>query len=185
VSKINKSDKEALLEEMASVRRLKPDNRHPQPFLKPKARVSPESLATGPGEENTKIHKAGQSSFHIDEYGNPLSYVREGLPRKLLKKMGTRHCPVTDSFDLDGMNENTARKVLERFVAESIAHGMECVRVVHGKGLRSEGPPVLKLMSWKLLRSHPAVLALKPCVPSDGGNGAVLVLLRTNQGKNT
>lgn len=185
MSKINKSDENAFLEEMATVRRLKPDNRHRQPSSKPKVMVSPKSRNTGLDEETTNIPTCDQAGFHINESGDPLPFLREGLPRKLLKKMGTRHCPVTDSFDLHGMTENTARKALMSFLEETVAHGMACVRVVHGKGLRSEGPPVLKLMSWKLLRNHPAVLALKPCVPSDGGNGAVLVLLRTDREINT
>jgi DNA-nicking Smr family endonuclease len=99
----------------------------------------------------------------------------------LLRRIGSKQCPVADSFDLHGMIEKTAAKALSQFLADAVADGRACIRVVHGKGLRSEGPPILKLMTWKLLWQHPAVLALKPCATNDGGSGAVLVLLRTGR----
>lgn len=110
-----------------------------------------------------------------------LPLLRDGLPRKYLHQLGGRDCPVADSFDLHGMKENAAARALKRFLNESLQHDLVCIRVVHGKGLHSEGPPVLKLMSWQLLWQHPAVLALKPCTPADGGSGAVLVLLESNR----
>ncbi|HKX55602.1 MAG TPA: Smr/MutS family protein, partial [Xanthomonadales bacterium] len=102
---------------------------------------------------------------------------RDGLPRKAVRSLGGAHNPVADSFDLHGLTERQASKALLQFLADSLGEGLRCVRVVHGKGLRSQGRAVLKLMSWQLLWQHPAVLALKPCSAQDGGSGAVLVML--------
>jgi DNA-nicking Smr family endonuclease len=104
---------------------------------------------------------------------------RDGLPRKTLRLLGGAQYPVADSFDLHGLTEKQASKALSRFLADSLRDRLRCVRVVHGKGLRSPGPAVLRLMSWQLLWQHPAVLALKPCTPKDGGSGAVLVMLQS------
>ena len=52
-----------------------------------------------------------------------------------------------------------------------------CVRIVHGKGLRSEGAPVLKMLVDRVLRHCGDVLAFASAPPNQGGSGAVLVLL--------
>jgi DNA-nicking Smr family endonuclease len=60
-----------------------------------------------------------------------------------------------------------------------VRRGLGCIRVVHGKGLRSRTIPKLKLMTNRLLRRHPAVVAFASCRPADGGTGAVVVLLKS------
>ena len=55
---------------------------------------------------------------------------------------------------------------------------MRCVRIVHGKGLRSgHRGPVLKGVVSALLRNTGAVLAYVSARPVDGGTGALYVLL--------
>ena len=63
--------------------------------------------------------------------------------------------------------------------AESVNARIQCVRVVHGKGLRS-GPrgPVLKASVNRWLRQWDDVLAFVSAPARDGGTGAVYVLLR-------
>lgn len=163
---------------MHSVVPLKPDGRHRDTATKA-------ALAT-PNRQANETHAADYSESEalfrtrvVDAIDRELPLLREGYPRKYLRQLGSRECPVTDSFDLHGMKEHAAAKALARFLRESLQHNLSCVRVVHGKGLRSEGPAVLKLMSWQLLWQHPEVLALKHCRPADGGTGAVLVMLKT------
>jgi len=65
------------------------------------------------------------------------------------------------------------------FLAHSIRNGLRCVRIVHGKGLSSPNrEPVLKkkLSGWLAQRDE--VLAYCQAPPTEGGGGAVLVLLR-------
>jgi DNA-nicking Smr family endonuclease len=55
---------------------------------------------------------------------------------------------------------------------------VRCVRVVHGKGLRSPGrEPVLKRRIRKLLTRRDEVLAFVEPRAIHGGSGAVVVLL--------
>jgi DNA-nicking Smr family endonuclease len=57
---------------------------------------------------------------------------------------------------------------------------VRCVRVIHGKGLRSnERLPVLKNLVSHLLRQIPAVMAFVSARQNDGGTGATYVLLRS------
>ena len=56
--------------------------------------------------------------------------------------------------------------------------GRRCVRIVHGKGLRSPGrEPVLKRKVRKLLARRDDVLAFAEPRAAHGGGGAVVVLL--------
>jgi DNA-nicking Smr family endonuclease len=54
-----------------------------------------------------------------------------------------------------------------------------CVCIVHGRGLHSkENVSVLKTRVRQYLRRHPAVLGYADAPRTDGGSGAVYVLLR-------
>ncbi len=85
---------------------------------------------------------------------------------------------MADEIDLHGLTALQAREALRQFLAEAVQRGLGCVRVVHGKGLRS-GPrgPVLKHAVNTWLRKVDAVLAFVSAPRRDGGTGAVYVLL--------
>lgn len=86
--------------------------------------------------------------------------------------------PVSRQLDLHHMTTEVAHRALLEFVAEMHGGKPECVRIIHGKGLRSENGPRLKLMTRQVLREHDQVLAFTACKQADGGSGAVDVLLR-------
>ena len=110
------------------------------------------------------------------ETGEELLYLRPGYPQRLIRRLRRGHFSVADSIDLHQMSENVAREVLLQFLTDAVRRGYGCVRVVHGKGLRSRGLPKLKMMTNSVLRKHPAVIAFASCRPVDGGTGAVNVL---------
>ena len=111
------------------------------------------------------------------ETGEELLYLRPGYPQRLLRRLRGGHYSSADSIDLHQMSEKTARQVLLQFLEQATRQRFGCVRVVHGKGLRSRGQPKLKQMTNHVLRRHPAVLAFASCRPVEGGTGAVNVLL--------
>jgi DNA-nicking Smr family endonuclease len=89
---------------------------------------------------------------------------------------------VQSHLDLHGRTRVEARQEVEQFVVASRQRGLRCVLIVHGRGLNSRDQiPVLKqaLKVW-LARGRIArsVLAFCTARPSDGGAGAVYVLLR-------
>ena len=111
--------------------------------------------------------------------GEELVYVRAGVPVQVLKQLRRGHWVVQDDLDLHGMTSSEARIATGVFLAECVQHGVRCVRIVHGKGLRSPNrQPVLKrkLGHWLVVRDE--VLAFCEARPVDGGSGAVVVLLR-------
>ena len=63
-------------------------------------------------------------------------------------------------------------------MGSSRAGGHACVRIIHGKGLRTvDGGSVLKALVDRLLRQRADVLAFASAPEAMGGTGAVLVLL--------
>lgn len=112
------------------------------------------------------------------ESGEELSFVRDGYAPRLLRRLRRGHYAVHGHLDLHHMTRDTAKTALLEFISVATREGLGCVRVVHGKGLRSQGRPVLKQMTNQLLRHHKGVVAFTSCRPIDGGTGAVVVLLR-------
>jgi len=74
----------------------------------------------------------------------------------------------------------TGQSALLTFISDACSRSLESVRIIHGKGLRSENGPRLKIMTRQVLRDHPRVLAFTSCKPADGGDGAVNVLLKSS-----
>jgi len=80
---------------------------------------------------------------------------------------------------LHGLNRDQARTQLAHFLAECLHEGRRCIRVIHGKGLGS--PQKLSILrqlvrGWLMQRSE--ILAYCQAKPHDGGEGALIVLLR-------
>lgn len=148
-----------------SDQRPQPPPPEPRQFLADEARVM-EELLDEPGGP-----LAG-------EIGGGLSFLRDGHDPRLLRRLRRGQFAVQDEIDLHHMRQRDARRVLRAFLAEAAHQGHRCVRIVHGKGLRSPEGPVLKAMVDGFLRQHGHVLAFASARPQEGGTGATLVLLR-------
>jgi len=111
------------------------------------------------------------------ETGEELLYLRPGYQPRMLKRLRRGYFSVSDTIDLHHMSVETARGVLLEFISQALDRNMGCVRVIHGKGLRSRALPRLKIMTNRTLRRHPRIIAFASCRPVDGGTGAVNVLL--------
>lgn len=114
------------------------------------------------------------------ETGQEPSYLRAGLGRDVLRKLRRGHWVVQDTLDLHGLNREEARLSLAQFLGACLKRGLRCVRIVHGKGLRSPGKePVLKGKVQLWLARREEVLAFCEAPANQGGSGAMLVLLRS------
>jgi len=113
------------------------------------------------------------------EVGEELGYLRDSYPPKLLRQLKRGQFSVQDDLDLHQMNAAAAQASIVAFLAEARQHGLRCVRIVHGKGLRSKATgPVLKGLTDRLLRRRDDVIAFASARPALGGTGAVVVLLK-------
>ena len=112
------------------------------------------------------------------ETGEELVYLRPGLPYSLLRRLRRGQFSVGPQLDLHGLTVDEARAALGAFLHEVQRGGRRCVRIVHGKGLRSgDSGPVLKALVDRMLRLRSDVLAFASAPAPEGGSGAVLVLL--------
>src|SRR6056297_4009741 len=116
---------------------------------------------------------------HELESGEELLWLRPGLQKRVLTRLRRGYWSVQEEIDLHQMNADAATRSIRIFLDETLASGKRCVKIIHGKGLRS-GPagPRLKTITARVLSRHPSVLAFGSAPPTDGGTGAVYVLLR-------
>jgi len=111
-----------------------------------------------------------------------LSYRREGIGPEVVRKLRRGVWAIQAQLDLHGLRRDEARERLNRFVHDAKRAGLRCVRVIHGKGNGSPGrEPVLKRKVQTWLVQKKEVIAFTQARASDGGNGALLVLLAPSQ----
>ncbi|MEF2229514.1 MAG: Smr/MutS family protein [Pseudodesulfovibrio sp.] len=124
---------------------------------------------------------------YTDEY--MYGYVR-GLDIKTFQQLKKGSLSVAAHIDLHGMTSAQARDNLLFFIHESYLQNHRCVLVVTGRGMNSPGgQSVLRRETETWLTRDPlkrVVLAFCTAQPTDGGAGALYVLLRKqkkNEGK--
>lgn len=155
------SDANAFAREMADVAPLAPDPRGRRPALR---RVNAPRVHTPPAGHQQESDEA---------------FTAHGIDRREIRKLTRGEYFVDNRHDLHGMTADDACASVKRFLENSRRKQHRCICVIHGRGLHSEGNvPVLKMRVRECLRSHPSVLAYADAPRSDGGAGAVYVLLR-------
>ena len=109
-----------------------------------------------------------------------LEGIAPGIDRAHLKRLRRGEVPVDREVDLHGLEQPAARKAVREALVATKAEGGRCVRVIHGRGLHSEGGDAVlrgRLPGW--LSEEPlasAVMAFATGQRERGG--ATYVLLR-------
>jgi DNA-nicking Smr family endonuclease len=115
------------------------------------------------------------------ETGEELLFARPGIQHAVLRRLRRGQYKIEAQLDLHGQTVAQARESVARFLQESRGAGWRCVRIIHGKGRGSHGKlPVLKGKVNVWLRRRDEILAFCPAQPTDGGHGAIYVLLKKN-----
>ncbi len=111
--------------------------------------------------------------------GDMLSYYLPGLQNRIMRKLRSGQYRIASELDLHGLNARDAKQQLLKFLHDAHPGQGECVRIIHGKGNRSNHKgPVIKTKINHWLRQHERILAFHSARPVDGGTGAIYVLLR-------
>ncbi len=128
---------------------------------------------------------SGQGAFSLTETDEYVEGARLGLDPRLVTQLRHGEFSIQAHLDLHGMTQPDAREALTAFIVQSVRQGRRAVLIVHGRGLRSPGgQAVLKHATAQWLSHGVAggyVLAFATARPSDGGAGAVYVLLRRDR----
>jgi DNA-nicking Smr family endonuclease len=119
--------------------------------------------------------------FTVTREGERVSGLAAGVDRRHLKRLRDGEPEPDRDLDLHGLAAREAREDVTFELRDAYAEGDRCVRIVHGRGLRSPGGAVLKEAVLEWLQEPPLaaiVLAFASAPPAWGGAGALLVLLR-------
>ncbi len=152
-----------------------------QPRIPPRrSRPAPVPAQTKRDERAVLLALETGSDDPLDcETGDEIAWLRAGVQRAVLRKLRRGDFSVTCELDLHGHTVASARTVLAAFLHQARRENHRCIRIIHGKGLRSPGKtPVLKNKVYGWLRRRDEVLAIATARPQDGGSGAVYVILK-------
>jgi DNA-nicking Smr family endonuclease len=169
------TDDAALFREaVKGVRPLQGRGRHPPERAPP----SPRPLQF---EADEQAALAEMRDGPLPDVGEELEFRGEGIQDAVFRRLRRGTYRMDAELDLHGMRADEAKLAIVRFLAECRDRGARCVRIVHGKGLRSKGEgPVLKQRLDGWLRRRRDVLAFCSARREHGGTGAVYVLLRAS-----
>ena len=168
---------------LGGVQRLPASDRYVPPTV-PKSAAptkAPARKLTQAEDDALVLQESLSDLFEVDHYleDDPaLNYTAPGVGPDVMKKMRKGHWPIQDELDLHGMNRDQARDALGAFLTRAQQRNHRCVCVIHGRGFGSRGQePVLKSMvhSWLVQKG---VVAFCQARNHDGGEGALIVLLR-------
>lgn len=132
-------------------------------------------------DERAALEEAWSDEMDVErllETDEGLSFKRRHIGPDVLRRLRRGQWAIQAQVDLHGLRRDEARESLQSFLRLSRRLGHRCVRVVHGKGLGSPGKsPVLKSKVRAWLIQSQSVLAFVQARASQGGHGAVIVLL--------
>lgn len=133
-------------------------------------------------DEASVLRESISDEFDVEtllETDEALSYRRADISPEVVRKLRRGVWAIQAQLDLHGLRRDEAREQLGAFLRDADRQGLRCVRVVHGKGNGSPGrEPVLKskVKAWLVQKSE--VIAFTQARASEGGHGALIVLLR-------
>lgn len=175
----DEDDREQFRRAMSGVRPLSPLGRVVPARRKPPAR------ARFSRAERAAVLRESLAPPPLDldiQPGDALHYRQSGVPETVLRRLRRGDYRVEAEIDLHGLGVVQARAQLREFLLVASARRLRCVRIVHGKGLRSgQRGPVLKQAVDGLLRRAALILAFTSAGLRDGGTGATLALLRVDE----
>jgi DNA-nicking Smr family endonuclease len=170
---VSAEDASLFRESIGDVRRIEADEVaavRPPPAPVPRMRARDEAEAL----RESRLPALEDAAFDGSE---PLSYRRDEISARTLKRLAAGQYSAQDEIDLHHLRSADAEIMLKRFLDQARAEDRFCVRIIHGKGRRSESTPVLKALVARLLRLRGDVLAFASAPSNQGGTGAVLILL--------
>jgi len=101
---------------------------------------------------------------------------------KMAERLHRGEFSIQAHIDLHGLGAEEARIAFEDFLRESVIRNRRSLLVIHGRGLSSQGEPILKARLTEWLTRGPWrkwVIAYSSARLCDGGAGATCILLRT------
>jgi DNA-nicking Smr family endonuclease len=172
-----KTDEDIFTEAMADVREI-PEFREIPCKVPPRCRCR--SARTHESNDALEGIVKGRERIRLSDTGEYIEWSSPFIRRDVTKRLHEGGFAVQDSIDLHGMTLVEAEEALKCFFAEAIRRRSFCVKVIHGRGLRSPNGPVIKeaMKIWLQRSFRKRILAYATAKDRDGGLGATYVLLK-------
>ncbi len=149
------------------------------PVQRPRSPATPRQREQ---DEASVLRETISDDFDVEsllETDDTLSFRRRDIGPEVTRKLRRGVWAIQAQLDLHGLRRDEARERLAGFLREAERQGLRCVRVIHGKGNGSPGrEPVLKAKVRNWLVQKCEVIAFVQARASEGGHGALVVLLR-------
>lgn len=173
-----KSDEEIFRDAMSDVREIKEFRALPvkkPPKTKRISRQKDNSL------DLLKQIIDGRKKITLSDTAEYIEWVRPRIRKDVARKLHAGSFSVQDYIDLHGMNLIEAEEALEFFLNDAAKKRLFCVKVIHGRGLRSPRGPVLKeaMVRWLHTSFSKWILAYSTAKDCDGGLGATYIILKS------
>jgi DNA-nicking Smr family endonuclease len=174
------SDDEIFSTAMSDVREI--EGFRVLPCSKTARREAPVRKKTGPDDEALQILEqiaSGEQPINLSDTQEYVEWTNPGYRQGVTAELHTGRYSVQGMLDLHGVTGDEVNVELDGFLATAFMKGWRCVKVIHGRGLRSIKGPVLKdaVVRRLLGRYRKDVLAFVSARQCDGGLGALYVLL--------
>lgn len=173
-----KTDQEIFSEAMADVKEIKEFRKIP-PKIPPK--IKPVPVTKDDSVEILRQIVSGEGKIKLSDTGEYIEWVSPDVRKDIAQKLHEGNFSVQDHIDLHGMTEVEAEEAFSAFFREALKKRLFCIKVIHGRGLRSPQRPVLKeaLKKWLHSTFRKSVLAYSTAKDCDGGLGATYIILKT------
>ncbi|MCU7905677.1 MAG: Smr/MutS family protein [Candidatus Thiodiazotropha sp. (ex Epidulcina cf. delphinae)] len=148
-------------------------------------RLPPRPLNLPVGDEDEQERDLYSDSDQEIETTDELYFARPGIQQRVVHDLRRGYLKIGAELDLHGLTVRHSREELSRFIKACQQRDIRCVRIIHGKGYRSEAQqPILKQKLNLWLRQGKNILAFTSATRRDGGTGATYVLLRNPKKRN-
>jgi DNA-nicking Smr family endonuclease len=154
------------------------------------------SLACAPRQRKTKIEPvprdpeeeafqvlcditAGDHPIHLPDTQEYVEWIHPQFRDDIIQSLHEGKFAVQAFLDLHGCTIPEAEEELDEFIKDALKKSLRCVKVIHGRGLRSVKGARLKYAVVARLSGHfrKDIIAYVTARQCDGGLGALYVLL--------
>ena len=135
-----------------------------------------------------EIDRALRNGLALDVVNLPeyMEGYAEGLNPLTMEKLRQGEFSIEKTLDLHGLDTVNAERAFSVFLQQAVREGLRCIRVIHGRGLKSKEKPVLKesLKGWIIRAMNRRwIVAFASARMADGGTGATYLLLKGKPSK--
>lgn len=126
---------------------------------------------------------SGQQPINLSDTQEYIEWTNPEYRQGLTEELHTGRFAVQGFLDLHGATGGDVNEAVDGFLDEAFRKHWQCVKIIHGRGLRSVRGPVLKDAVVRRLsgRYRKYVIAFVSARQCDGGLGALYVLMKWNR----